>query len=127
MARALQQSNLFMEPAPLVPKTLQSKCIWSMFKSLPVRSYTVPSGTLIVWVTFEKPLHIHCQFGHQHGTMGGAHHHTKEVSLKMNPFNLSRRPACFQFFLGPVLGLEATLLWTGVKEALAMFIDEETS
>ena len=43
------------------------------------------------------------------------------VSLKMNPFNLSGRPACFQFFLGPVLGLEAALLWTGVKEVSAMF------
>ena len=30
---------------------LQSKYIWLMFKTLPVRSYTMPSGSLIVWVT----------------------------------------------------------------------------
>ena len=39
--------NLFMEPTPLALKILQSKHIWSMFKSLPIRSYTVPSGNLI--------------------------------------------------------------------------------
>ena len=42
------------------------------------------------------------------------------VSLKMSPFNLSRRPACCRFFLGMVLWLEATLLQTGVKEVSAM-------